>query len=117
MLKPTRKCAGTEIRFQMTQTSFKELNLLEPIETALTAANYLAPTPIQQQAIPYLLQGGDLLGCAQTGTGKTAAFALPILQRLQQSGKTRREVPSTFSNTDSYQGARRPNRRQFSKIR
>jgi ATP-dependent RNA helicase RhlE len=63
-------------------TSFSELALIEPIERALRAENYSIPTPIQAAAIPPLLDGRDLLGCAQTGTGKTAAFALPILQRL-----------------------------------
>ena len=62
--------------------SFADLGLIEPITRALAAENYSHPTPIQAQAIPHLLDGRDLLGCAQTGTGKTAAFALPILQRL-----------------------------------
>jgi len=62
--------------------SFSELDLVEPIQRALHAENYERPTPIQAQAIPHLLAGRDLLGIAQTGTGKTAAFALPILQRL-----------------------------------
>ncbi len=65
----------------MTQ-SFAQLDLVEPIQRALRAENYETPTPIQAQAIPHLLAGKDLLGIAQTGTGKTAAFALPILQRL-----------------------------------
>ncbi len=62
--------------------TFKELHLVEPILKALNAAGYTEPTPIQQQAIPILLRGKDLLGCAQTGTGKTAAFAIPIIQNL-----------------------------------
>ena len=62
--------------------TFKELNIIEPILQALKAEGYSEPTPIQEQAIPILLQGKDLLGCAQTGTGKTAAFAVPILQHL-----------------------------------
>jgi ATP-dependent RNA helicase RhlE len=66
----------------MNLNSFTELNLIEPITRALSAENYSTPTPIQSQAIPHLLDGRDLLGCAQTGTGKTAAFALPMLQRL-----------------------------------
>jgi len=61
---------------------FNELNLIEPLLKALTAEGYTTPTPIQEQAIPIVLQKKDLLGCAQTGTGKTAAFALPILQLL-----------------------------------
>jgi len=67
--------------------SFTDFGLLEPIERAIRAENYTTPTPIQAQAIPHLLQGRDLLGCAQTGTGKTAAFALPILQRLATAGQ------------------------------
>jgi ATP-dependent RNA helicase RhlE len=63
-------------------TTFSELGLIEPLRRALDASSYVHPTPIQAQAIPQLLQGRDLLGCAQTGTGKTAAFALPILQQL-----------------------------------
>lgn len=59
---------------------FKDLQLIEPILKALETEGYSAPTPIQEQAIPVVLTGKDLLGCAQTGTGKTAAFAIPILQ-------------------------------------
>jgi ATP-dependent RNA helicase RhlE len=61
---------------------FRQLELIEPILRALSAEGYTTPTPIQQQAIPVVLEGRDLLGCAQTGTGKTAAFAVPILQIL-----------------------------------
>jgi len=63
-------------------TNFDGLGLIQPLMRALTAANYDVATPIQLQAIPLLLTGYDLMGCAQTGTGKTAAFALPTLQRL-----------------------------------
>ncbi len=63
-------------------SSFAQLDLVEPLQRALIAEKYTQPTPIQAQAIPHLLAGRDLLGIAQTGTGKTAAFALPILQRL-----------------------------------
>ncbi len=63
-------------------TSFADLGLIEPLQRAIRTEKYTTPTPIQAQAIPHLLAGRDLLGCAQTGTGKTAAFALPILQRL-----------------------------------
>ncbi|MGB7089839.1 MAG: DEAD/DEAH box helicase [Methylovirgula sp.] len=66
----------------MTNPSFSELGLCEPLCRALTTENYTTPTAIQTQAIPLLLGGRDLLGIAQTGTGKTAAFALPILQKL-----------------------------------
>lgn len=64
--------------------TFNELNLIEPIMKALHQEGYTKPTPIQAQAIPSVLKGKDLLGCAQTGTGKTAAFAIPILQLLSQ---------------------------------
>ena len=68
--------------------TFKELNLLEPILNALTSEGYTNPTPIQEKAIPILLAGRDIMACAQTGTGKTAAFAIPILQRLTQISRT-----------------------------
>ncbi|MBI5957757.1 MAG: DEAD/DEAH box helicase [Chloroflexi bacterium] len=61
---------------------FQELQLIEPLLRAVRAEGYTEPSPIQVQAIPHVLAGRDLHGCAQTGTGKTAAFALPILQRL-----------------------------------
>ena len=64
---------------------FKELQLIEPILKALETEGYSNPTPIQQQAIPLALSGKDILGCAQTGTGKTAAFAIPILQLAYQA--------------------------------
>jgi ATP-dependent RNA helicase RhlE len=67
-------------------TTFDSLNLAAPILKAVKAEGYETPTPIQAQAIPPLMQGRDLLGIAQTGTGKTAAFALPILHRLSESG-------------------------------
>ena len=67
--------------------TFEQLKLIPPILKALSAQGYTEPTPIQQRAIPPALEGRDLLGCAQTGTGKTAAFALPILQRLHAAGK------------------------------
>ena len=62
--------------------TFKELNLISPILRAIDREGYEQPSPIQEQSIPLLLDGRDLLGCAQTGTGKTAAFAIPILQTL-----------------------------------
>ena len=62
--------------------NFKELGIVDPILKALVEEGYTAPSPIQEQAIPHLLEGRDLLGCAQTGTGKTAAFAIPILQAI-----------------------------------
>ena len=72
--------------------TFEQLELIEPIQKALTKEGYTIPTPIQAEAIPYVLDGYDLLGCAQTGTGKTAAFSIPIIQNLyneRQHGKVR----------------------------
>jgi ATP-dependent RNA helicase RhlE len=66
----------------VTHPTFAELNLAEPILKALAEENYVSPTPIQAQSIPTLIEGRDLLGIAQTGTGKTAAFALPMLNIL-----------------------------------
>jgi ATP-dependent RNA helicase RhlE len=63
-------------------------SLIEPLQRAVAEEGYTAPTPIQQQAIPHLLDGRDLLGCAQTGTGKTAAFTLPLLQEMTLNKKT-----------------------------
>ena len=68
-------------------TNFTDLGLAEPLVRALEAKGYSTPTPIQAQAIPHVLEGRDLLGIAQTGTGKTAAFVLPSIQRLTESGK------------------------------
>src|SRR5262245_17952026 len=68
-------------------TSFRDFSLAEPITRALTQENYVTPTPIQRDAIPLVRAGRDLIGIAQTGTGKTAAFALPILDRLSAHPK------------------------------
>lgn len=71
---------------------FEDLNLIMPIQKALKTEAYSKPTPIQEKAIPSILAGRDLLGCAQTGTGKTAAFAIPILQILSRERKTTRDT-------------------------
>ncbi|MGG9972656.1 DEAD/DEAH box helicase [Ferruginibacter sp. SUN002] len=68
--------------------TFNQLDLIDPILKAVTEEGYTTPTPIQQQSIPIVLQQKDLLGCAQTGTGKTAAFAIPILQLLSKEKET-----------------------------
>jgi ATP-dependent RNA helicase RhlE len=70
--------------------TFEQLHLIEPLLKALKTEGYITPTPIQQQSIPVVLAGKDLLGSAQTGTGKTAAFALPILQLLYGNSKNSR---------------------------
>ncbi len=69
--------------------TFEELNIAEPVLRALAEKGYVTPTPIQEKAIPVALEGRDLFGCAQTGTGKTAAFALPIIQHI-----CRERIPS-----------------------
>src|SRR5215217_5676369 len=74
--------------------TFNDLKLIEPILKALKTEGYTTPTPIQQQAIPIVLQKRDLLGCAQTGTGKTAAFAIPTLQLLHQDRQQHKEQKS-----------------------
>ncbi|MGE5626561.1 MAG: DEAD/DEAH box helicase [Solirubrobacterales bacterium] len=66
---------------------FEDLNIIEPILKALKKEGYVKPTPIQERAIPAILEGRDIEGCAQTGTGKTAAFAVPVLQRLYNEKK------------------------------
>ena len=72
---------------------FEELELIQPILRAVREEGYFEPSPIQRKAIPPALDGRDLLGCAQTGTGKTAAFAIPILQRLTLAGPQGRQRP------------------------
>lgn len=73
---------------------FQDLALIEPLQRAIQSEGYTQPTPIQQQAIPVVLQGQDLLACAQTGTGKTAAFALPMLQLLHQTAARQDNRPT-----------------------
>lgn len=69
---------------------FEDLNIIEPILKALKSQGYTNPTPIQEQSIPAILEGNDLEGCAQTGTGKTAAFAIPTLQLLYSEQRAQR---------------------------
>ena len=73
-------------------TSFAELGLAKPLLAALAAKGYDKPTPIQKQSIPHLLEGRDLCGIAQTGTGKTAAFALPIIQQMEERATKRQPL-------------------------
>ncbi|HAY06408.1 MAG TPA: RNA helicase, partial [Hyphomonas sp.] len=76
----------------MTQVTFADLGLTENILKAVTEAGYTIPTPIQAEAIPHIAMGGDVTGIAQTGTGKTAAFVLPMIQRLS-TGRARARMP------------------------
>jgi ATP-dependent RNA helicase RhlE len=64
--------------------SFQSINVADNIIRALQEEGYTSPTPIQDQCIPLVLNNQDVLGCAQTGTGKTAAFAIPMIQKLQE---------------------------------
>jgi ATP-dependent RNA helicase RhlE len=73
----------------MIESKFTDFGLIEPLRHALRDIDYSVPTPVQVQAIPPLLAGRDLLGCAQTGTGKTAAFALPIIQHIAKNHRKR----------------------------
>src|SRR5438034_1901505 len=73
--------------------NFASLGLAESIVRSVVSEGYSSPTPIQAQAIPHVLAGRDVLGCAQTGTGKTAAFALPILHRLSSATRPASSSP------------------------
>ena len=66
--------------------SFASLGLIDPLLKAIDELNYREPTPVQQKSIPSLLEGKDMLAAAQTGTGKTAAYSLPIIQKIAESG-------------------------------
>lgn len=76
--------------------SFKNLNLINPIIRAVTEAGYSKPTDIQNMAIPHILEGKDIIGCAQTGTGKTAAFAMPVLQLLKKKTQNTNQSEHLF---------------------
>src|ERR1700742_4027896 len=76
-------------------TTFTDLGLHEDILKAIAEAGYVTPTPIQEKAIPYVLMGRDVLGCAQTGTGKTAGFTLPMIDVLA-SGRARARMPRSL---------------------
>ena len=92
----TRAPAGAKDIFIVTNPTFAELGVSEPLCRALAAESYTHPTPIQARAIPLLLEGRDILGIAQTGTGKTAAFALPILQKLAEIPTPSHRVPKAL---------------------
>ena len=84
-------------------TAFLDLGLAEPITKALADEKYATPTPIQAQTIPQVLQGRDVVGIAQTGTGKTAAFALPILNHLANNRQraAAQELPRAGAEPDA----------------
>ena len=96
--------------------TFNDLKLSAPLLKAVSEAGYETPSPIQASAIPPVLEGRDLMGCAQTGTGKTAAFALPMLDRLSaaqppQEGRYPRPHPHP------HPGAGAPDRRELRRLR
>lgn len=96
---------------------FEDLSLSKSIQRAVFEEGYTNPTPIQEKAIPIVLAGKDLVGCAQTGTGKTAAFAIPIIHHLHRMvGSSKNEANSLFSG---YANPRvsRSNRRKFWHLR
>ena len=98
---------------------FRALGLAEPLLRAVAGEGYTVPTPIQSEAIPHVIAGHDLLGCAQTGTGKTAAFALPILHRLSLAPRREEGTRPSDSRLGPFSHSRvsRPNRREFSVVR
>ena len=98
-------------------TNFTDLGLTEPLLRALTAEGYTTPTPIQAQAIPHVAAGRDLLGIAQTGTGKTAAFALPILQRLAADPPRAARAAAACLVLSADARARQPDRRELPHLR
>src|SRR5512136_1097514 len=79
--------SANKYRKGVIQVSFKEFSFHPSIMAGVEAAGYVTPTPIQVQAIPPIMNGRDVIGLAQTGTGKTAAFVLPILQRLRSGSR------------------------------
>ena len=89
---PFGRTSALTCRKQTLLTSFQDFGLADPIARALKEENYVTPTPIQAQTIPLALTGRDVVGIAQTGTGKTAAFALPILHRCcrTRTGRNRK---------------------------
>ena len=85
----TDLCANSQ---QTSNMKFDELGLSDPLLKAITDAGYESPTPIQAEAIPHLLMGRDIVGIAQTGTGKTASFTLPMIEILS-TGRARARMP------------------------
>ena len=92
---------------------FESLNIIEPILRSIKEEGYTIPTPIQEQAIPIILRGTDLIGCAQTGTGKTCAFAVPILQLLSNNKSFRQKKKNTQPYCYTNKGAGNTDRGKF----
>src|ERR1043166_3800567 len=92
---------------------FKDLHLIEPLVRAVTHEGYSTPTPIQEQAIPHVLAGKDVLGCAQTGTGKTAAFSLPLIHRLMSARSHTSDAHHQTHNGHAHNGAPAPHHRHI----
>lgn len=108
-----RPCVPLEVRalfFIERQMSFQDLGLRSELLRAIELRGYAKATPIQLQAIPTALEGRDILGCAQTGTGKTAAFALPILQRLVAENQANQPAPRATESDSGSERQRRPAR-------
>ena len=96
--------------------TFEELNLSAPVLRAVREAGYTVPSPIQAAAIPPVLAGRDLMGCAQTGTGKTAAFGLPMLDRLA-AAKPKKPGAVRALDPDPDPGAGAADRRELCRLR
>ena len=99
------KDLSKRIKFHMDESSFSKLGLIEPLQRRLKEKKYNYPTPIQEKSITQLLEGNDLLGVAQTGSGKTAAFALPILQHISSNlsnSKLTKEIPKGKSKEEKH---------------
>ena len=110
------RCARPHMK-DMELTTFSELGLNADLLKALAAEGYTTPTPIQAQAIPSVIAGRDLLGIAQTGTGKTAAFALPILHRLAANRRPAPRHGCARARAVADARAGRPDRRQLPDLR
>jgi ATP-dependent RNA helicase RhlE len=93
VLRTGLPCTTSYLKSKRKKMSFENLNIIAPLSRALAKEGYNTPTPIQMLAIPHLLKGKDIIGIAQTGTGKTAAFVLPILQRMSEDDKA--SIPGT----------------------
>ncbi len=93
---------------------FEDLSLSKSIQKAVYEQGYINPTPIQEQSIPLVLAGKDLIGCAQTGTGKTAAFAIPIIHQLHRIvGSSKKAKANSCFSSNTYKRISSSNRTKF----